>query len=149
MEKQETFKFKKIADMSGQEMYCVARLRIDTFVTEQKITEPELDDQDLTAIQVFLLNEEQNRALAVCRIFKENDQWVLGRVAVAAQTRGQHLGTKMMQQVHQYLRDLGVKQLICHAQMQAEPFYDQLGYQIKGKVFTEAGIEHIMMYYNL
>lgn len=68
MEKQETFKFKKIADMSGQEMYCIARLRIDTFVTEQKITEPELDDQDLTAIQVFLLNEEQNRALAVCRI---------------------------------------------------------------------------------
>lgn len=149
MEKQETFKFKKIADMSGQEMYCVARLRIDTFVTEQKITEPELDDQDFTAIQVLLLNKEQNRARAVCRIFKENDQWVLGRVAVAAQTRGQHLGTKMMQQVHQYLRDLGVKQLICHAQMQAKPFYDQLGYQTKGEVFTEAGIEHIMMYYNL
>lgn len=148
MEK-EKFNFKKIAEMTGREVYCIARLRIDTFVTEQKITEPELDDQDLDAVQVFLLNEKQTNAKAVCRIFVTDNKWMLGRVAVDAKTRGQNLGTKMMTQVHDYLRSNGVKRLYCHAQMQAKPFYDHLGYQVQGDVFTEAGVKHVMMYYDL
>ncbi|MCO6531786.1 GNAT family N-acetyltransferase [Lactobacillus sp.] len=147
--KNEKFTFKKIAEMTGREVYCVARLRIDTFVTEQKITDPELDDQDLTAIQVFLLNENQTNALAVCRLFVNDGKWMLGRVAVAKAARGQNLGTKMMAQVHEYLQKLGAKRLYCHAQMQAKPFYDYLGYQVQGDVFTEAGIKHVMMAYDL
>ena len=65
----EKFTFKRVAQMTGREMFCVARLRIDTFVTEQEITVPELDDQDLDSIQVYLLNAEKTNALAVCRIF--------------------------------------------------------------------------------
>ncbi len=147
--KEPKFSFKKIDEMSGREVYCVARLRIDTFVTEQKITAPELDDEDLSAIQVYLLNPEKTTALAVCRLFEEDGEWMLGRVAVAAETRGQSLGSKMMNQVHEYLKERGIKRLACHAQMQAKPFYDHLGYQTKGDVFTEAGVEHIMMFYDL
>lgn len=143
------FVFKKIDDMTAREVYCMARLRIDTFVTEQKITAPELDDQDLDAIQVFLLNPKKTNALAVCRIFEEDDKWMLGRVAVSKHARGQDLGTAMMSQVHDYLKKNGVKRLYCHAQMQAKPFYDHLGYQTQGEVFTEAGVEHVMMYYDL
>lgn len=143
------FSFKKIADMSGREMFCIERLRADTFVCEQKIIDPELDDQDLEAIHVFLLNQKQTRALAVCRIFVENNKWILGRVAVDSNLRGQHLGAEMMAQVHKYLRQKGISQLYCHAQLQAKPFYDSLGYQAQGDVFDEAGVKHIMMYYNL
>lgn len=149
MASSEKFKFQKIAEMTGREVYCVARLRIDTFVTEQKITEPELDDLDLEAIQVFLLNKKQTTAVAACRIFQEDGMWLLGRVAVSADVRGQNIGTKMINQVHEYLKDLGVKRLYCHAQMQAKPFYDWLGYKTQGDVFVEAGIEHVQMYYNL
>lgn len=145
----EKFKFKKIDEMTGREAYCVARLRIDTFVTEQKITEPELDDLDLVATQAFLLNKKQTKAVAVCRIFQEDGKWVLGRVAVSTNVRGQNIGTKMMDQVHEYLKNRGAKRLYCHAQMQAKPFYDILGYKVQGEVFAEAGIEHVLMYYDL
>ncbi|RMC51821.1 GNAT family N-acetyltransferase [Lactobacillus sp. ESL0228] len=145
----ESFSFKKINQMTGCEVFCLARLRIDTFVTEQKITEPELDDQDITAIHVFRLNQKQTQADAVCRLFEENGKWMLGRVAVAYNMRGQHLGSQMLELVHQYLRQRGVHKIYCHAQIQAKPFYDNLGYKVRGKVFTEAGLEHVMMYYDL
>ncbi|WEV38845.1 GNAT family N-acetyltransferase [Lactobacillus sp. ESL0680] len=146
---QEKFTFKKIDEMSGREMFCIARLRINTFVTEQEITVPELDDEDLTAIQVYLLNEDQTMALAVCRIFQEDGKWMLGRVAVAKAARGQKLGSKMMAQVHAYLKEHGADRLYCHAQWQAKPFYDYLGYKVQGEPFDEAGIKHTMMYYEL
>ena len=145
----EKFTFKPVTQMTGREMFCVARLRIDTFVTEQEITVPELDDEDLAAIQVYLLNDQKTNALAVCRIFQEKGKWLLGRVAVATAARGQKLGTKMMTQVHEYLRNQRVDRLYCHAQWQAKPFYDFLGYLTKGEPFTEADIKHVMMYKDL
>ena len=54
MTESEKFTFKTVAQMTGREMFCVARLRIDTFVTEQEITVPELDDEDLAAIHCMI-----------------------------------------------------------------------------------------------
>lgn len=139
------FCFKTVDQMSGREFFCVERLRTNTFVTEQKITLPELDDQDLTAVQVYLLNKEETIALATCRIFKKNGQWMLGRVAVDKNTRGQHLGQKMMEQVHNYLKQKGASSLFCHAQISAKPFYEKLGYQTIGDIFLEGGVKHVMM----
>lgn len=131
--------------MLGREFFCVERLRTNTFVTEQKITLPELDDQDLSAVQVYLLNNEKTLALATCRIFKKNGQWMLGRVAVDKDTRGQHLGQQMMEQVHEYLKRKGAANLMCHAQYTAKPFYEKLGYQTFGDIFYEGGVKHVMM----
>lgn len=140
------FSFKKIDQMTGREMFCVERLRTDTFVTEQKITLPELDETDLSAMQVFLLNDERDDAYATCRVFQdEKIGWMFGRVAVAKAARGQHLGTKMMEQVHQFLREQGAKKVSCHAQISAKPFYASLGYQVVGRPFDEGGVEHVMM----
>ena len=84
------FNFKTIDQMTGREMFCVERLRLETFVTEQEITLPELDDEDLKAIHVYQLNENKTNSLATCRIFQnETGEWVLGRVAVSKQARGQ------------------------------------------------------------
>ena len=136
------FEFKTIDQMTGREMYCIERLRLETFVTEQKITLPELDTQDLTAIHVYQLNEEQTTALATCRIFQtKTGKWMLGRVAVAKNTRGQGLGRKMLEAVHEYLRkEKKATAISCHAQKYVQNFYETTG-----KVFQEANIDHIMM----
>ena len=139
------FTLKKIDEMSGRELFCTERLREETFVTEQKITLPELDDQDLIAIQAYRLNDNQTNALATCRIFEEDGKWMLGRVAVSKAARGMYLGSKMVEAVQEYLREKGVAALYCHAQMRVEPFYAQLGYPEIGEPFEEAGIQHIMM----
>lgn len=136
--------------MSGREFFCVERLRCDCFVTEQKITLPELDDTDLQAVQVYLLNKKRTNALATCRLYQDPQYgWMVGRVAVSQKYRREHLGSQMMKQVANYLRGLGAKRLTCHAQIQARPFYRYLGYQSQGPVFLEGGVKHILMYRNL
>ena len=91
------FCFKTIDEMTGYEAFCVERLRNEVFVSEQKITLPEIDDEDFHAIHVFSLNDGKDDALATCRIFKdENGDWYLGRVVVSKDARGMHLGSKMM-----------------------------------------------------
>lgn len=149
MEKINEFVFKKVDEMSGRELFCVERLRINSFVVEQKITLPELDDTDLVATQVYLLNDDQTCALATCRVFKKGGKWMFGRVAVDKDTRGQHLGAQMMKSVHQFLINQGADRVYCHAQMQAKPFYDYLGYETEGDIFDEGGVKHVMMYYKL
>ncbi|WP_297817545.1 GNAT family N-acetyltransferase [uncultured Lactobacillus sp.] len=143
------FYFKTIDEMSGREVFCVERLRCNTFVVEQKITLPELDSQDLSAIQVYQLNENKTCALATCRIFQEDGKWFLGRVAVDKDSRHLHLGSKMLERVHDYLKEKGVQNLYCHAQLSVKPFYERLGYRTSGSVFDEGGIDHIMMFKEL
>ncbi len=144
------FYFKKIDEMTGREAFCVERLRSEVFVSEQKITLPEIDNEDFSAIHVFMLNENKDNALATCRIFKEqNGDWYLGRVVVSKEARGMHLGSKMLEEVHHYLKENGVDRLYCHAQITAKPFYDYLDYQVKGETFDEGGIEHVLMYKDL
>ena len=102
---------------------------------------PEIDDEDFYAVHVFTLNKSKDNALATCRIFKEKSgAWYLGRVVVSKDARGMHLGSKMVEEVDR---------LYCHAQMTAKPFYDYLGYQVKGSIFNEAGIDHVLMYTDL
>lgn len=141
------FEFKKIDQLTGREMFCISRLRDEVFVTEQEITLPELDDVDLSAIHVFLLNNKKTDALATCRVFQDkNKNWILGRVAVAKTARNQHLGRKMLETVHRYLKDeLEAKSIACHAQMPVKQFYEKLGYQTVGDTFDEGGISHIQM----
>lgn len=55
----------------------------------------------------------------------------------------------MMKEVHEYLKEKDVNRIYCHAQMTAKPFYDRLGYQVKGETFDEGGIEHVLMYKDL
>lgn len=139
------FVFKTIGHMNGREMFCVERLRCNVFVTEEKITLPELDDEDLRAVQVYLLNSKKTIALATCRLFKKDNDWQLGRVAVAKSVRHQGLATKMLKEVHLFLQKRGIKSLHCHAQLTAVPLYENLGYQRQGSIFYEDGIKHVVM----
>ena len=101
-------------------------------------------------MHVFCLNEDKNDAIATCRIFQtKNGDWYLGRVAVSKDARGSHLGSKMLNEVHQYLNSREIDKLYCHAQMSAKNFYDRLGYKRKGKPFDEGGVEHVLMYKEL
>ena len=114
------------------------------------MSQDEIDDEDFHAIHVFSLNDGKDDALATCRIFKDgNGDWYLGRVVVSKDARGMHLGSKMIKEVHEYLKEKDVNRLYCHAQMTAKPFYDHLGYQVKGDIFDEGGIEHVLMYKDL
>jgi predicted GNAT family N-acyltransferase len=40
---------------------------------------------------------------------------------------------------------MGIFKYKLHAQVSNKEFYKRLGFKIKGKIFIEAGIEHILM----
>lgn len=136
---------KPLDQLSSREFYLAARLREEVFVAEQKITVSDLDQTDLTAIQLLVLNEAETAALATCRAYQDAGKWFFGRVAVAKTARGQGLGSEMIKRLAKYLAQKGASALYCHAQLQAKPFYDRLGFKPQGAEFMEAGIPHVLM----
>lgn len=137
---------KHFTELSPREVFCLSRIRDEVFVAEQKITVPELDDTDLEAYHVFLLNDEATDALAAARFFLEDGKYLIGRVAVQKAARHQGLASKMMQAIESYLKNQQLADAVyLHAQEQAVPFYQANGYEKVGAPFIEAEITHQMM----
>lgn len=52
------WKIKSLSQMTSNEFYQCLKLHIDTFVVEQSRIYPELDDDDLHALHVYHLNDQ-------------------------------------------------------------------------------------------
>ena len=67
------------------------------------------------------------------------------RVAVAADSRGEGWGRRLMDAVEARARKAGFDRLTLHAQTHVRGFYERLGYEAHGEEFEEAGIPHVAM----
>ncbi len=141
------FKIDRFDQLSVKTFFDLIRLRINVFVTEQKITAPELDDQDLKSWHAYLQDTKNQHIVAVCRLFYDDAHHLyIGRVAVNQKKRGLHLGSELMTNVHSFIQENHLaSKLYLHAQAPVIPFYEQLGYKAIGPRFMEAGIEHQLM----
>jgi predicted GNAT family N-acyltransferase len=90
---------------------------------------------------------KNNIPIGTIRYIKMNDKTVHpGRIAVLKAYRGQGYGTKMIRWLHAYLKAMvGNVTIEIHAQAHLQAYYKKLGYLPQGKVFQEAGIDHISM----
>jgi predicted GNAT family N-acyltransferase len=68
----------------------------------------------------------------------------IGRVAVQKERRGQGIGTQLMLAAHAWAEG-NYDSVYLHSQVAVVDFYKKLGYQTEGKIFVEAGTEHIVM----
>ena len=66
----------------------------------------------------------------------------IGRVAVRHDARKTGVGKLVMEKCHQVAVSRGYSILTLSAQVQALGFYEKLGYQARGKIYLDAGIEH-------
>jgi YbgC/YbaW family acyl-CoA thioester hydrolase len=66
----------------------------------------------------------------------------IGRMAVIASLRGSTIGRQLLEALVQAARSRGDREVILHAQVSAVGFYRRQGWQPRGPVFEEAGIEH-------
>ena len=122
---------------------AAAALRQEVFIKEQGF-ESEFDDTDRTAVHI--LGFENGETAAVCRFFKNSGaNYMIGRVAVKKELRGQGFGKKLMEYAEDRIRQLGGKSVTVHAQVQAAEFYGKTGYKKQGEVFDEEGCPHIFM----
>ncbi len=123
------------------------QLRHQVFVGEQNVPpELEWDDQDAIA-EHYLMTDDQDRALAVARVFadpSEPETAHVGRMAVARDARGRGLGSELLRHL---MRDAAGRYriLTLNAQEHAADFYARHGFHVTSERFMEAGIPHFEM----
>ena len=116
-------------------------IRRAVFVEEQQIPESdEWDDEDATSVHVLArLNRDP---VGTGRL---NPAGKIGRIAVIAGQRGRGIGLQILLRLLEEARRLGIREPYLHAQVQAVPFYEKLGFEKQGDAFDEAGIPHVRM----
>ncbi len=123
------------------ERATLERIRREVFIRGQGIAESdEWDDEDATSVHVLAtLNREPVGTGRLDRAGK------IGRIAVLPGARGRGVGTLILRRLLDEARLLGIREPCLHAQVQAVPFYERLGFERRGGVFVEAGIPHVRM----
>ncbi|SDL40577.1 Predicted N-acyltransferase, GNAT family [Franzmannia pantelleriensis] len=113
-------------------------IRRIVFIVEQQVPqEEEWDGRD--AFCLHFLIRHQGRALGTARLLPDGH---LGRVAVLEEGRGLGLGRRLVEAAIEAARSQGHAHLELAAQLQAIPFYEQLGFSAYGDEFLDAGIPH-------
>lgn len=119
-------------------------IREMVFMKEQGFND-EFDDIDDTAFHMVAWHDD--KAVGTCRFFKgeEKDTYVLGRIAVVKDCRGENVGAKIIHEAEKAVNDMGGKKIILHAQKRAVPFYEKQGYSTFGEIEYEEYCPHIWM----
>lgn len=106
------------------------------------------DPADLAAeSDSFHLAAVLGERVVACVVLKLQADGVvrLRQMAVAADRQRTGLGSRLIGFAEAFLRDRGFRRIELHARATAVAFYQRLGYQTRGKPFTEVGLEHMAM----
>jgi predicted GNAT family N-acyltransferase len=117
------------------------RIRREVFIQEQAV--PESDEWDADdAVSIHALARLNREPVGTGRL---NPAGKIGRIAVIAGLRGRGIGALITRRLLEEARRRGIREPYLHAQLQAVPFYEKLGFRSEGEVFDEAGIPHVRM----
>ncbi len=127
-----------------QELAAVIELRHQVFCDEQGVPErEELDGRDHEAMHLVAVSGGE--VLATCRLLFVGPTVQFSRLAVRASARRRGIATALLERADEETRAAGARRLVLHAQTYARSLYEAAGYQPRGRIFMEAGIEHIAM----
>jgi predicted GNAT family N-acyltransferase len=121
------------------------RIRRMVFIEEQQVSDSdEWDDDDAVSAHVLVrLNRDP---VGTGRL---NPAGKIGRIAVIAGARGRGIRGLILRHLLDEARRRGIRRPYLHAQLQALPFYEKLGFRSEGGVFDEAGLPHVRMRFAL
>jgi predicted GNAT family N-acyltransferase len=135
----------EVRRVSGdQEMTAVVELRREVFCVEQGVPQrEELDGRDGQALHLVAVSGDQ--LLATCRLLFVGPTVQFSRLAVRQSVRRHGIASALLARADVETRACGARRLVLHAQTYARALYDSAGYEPRGRIFMEAGIEHIAM----
>ncbi len=120
-------------------------IRKKVFIEEQHVP-LELEIDDLEDQTVHVIGYLENKPVATARLYQKNATTVkVQRVAVSIDFRKKNLGNQLMLEIERYAQTKRFTKLILDAQDHALNFYKNLGYQVEGEGFMDAGIPHHTM----
>jgi predicted GNAT family N-acyltransferase len=127
-----------------EEMEALIELRHEVFCEEQGVpVREELDGRDNEAMHLVAVSGTE--VLATCRLLFVGPTVQFSRLAVRASARRRGIATALLELADEENRAGGARRLVLHAQTYARSLYEAAGYEPRGRVFMEAGIEHIAM----
>ncbi|MGQ0482157.1 MAG: GNAT family N-acetyltransferase [Pseudonocardia sp.] len=146
------------ADLDPGTLYALLRLRVEVFVVEQRCAYAELDGRDLEPrtrhywLGAALGADARSAGaslgapepvLGCLRLLKEPDGgYRVGRLCVAREMRGRHLGRRLMDAV---LAEVADGSCVLDAQVPQVEFYARYGFVPTGAAYDWDGIEHVPM----
>lgn len=129
----------------GVDRPSLQRVRRAVFIVEQQVSEEdEWDAQDTVSVHVLAVRNRE--PVGTGRLTPGGK---IGRLAVLREYRGRGLGARIVRVLLQEALHRGMIDVYLHAQVQALPFYEKLGFTAAGEVFEEAGIPHRKMHRTL
>ena len=109
-------------------------IRNTVFVKGQGVPHSiEIDANEAYCIH-FVLYDDKDKAAATVRLLPNID---LSQVTL------QRMGSILLKEAEDFAQEQGFQTISLHAQLGALKFYLNNGYQEVGKIFEEAGIQHI------
>ena len=135
---------------SKEELNLGFALRIEVFVREQNVPlELELDEKDHSENTVHIGYFSDDKLIGVARLIDLDKNIIhIGRVAIDKDHRGKGIGRDLIIGCENTAKHI-LKRVVTielSAQIQAEKFYESLGYnRVNDKIYLDAGIEHVDM----
>ena len=129
-------------ELPARIFHDIVRLRVDTFVVEQRCPYPELDGRDVLAATRHVWLEDGGEVLGYLRTYPGADgaTWI-GRVVTAPRHRGRGIGARLMQSA----LAASARPVLINAQSRLAGWYAGFGFTACGDDFVEDGIRHTPM----
>ncbi len=118
-------------------------IREQVFLQEQGFTQ-EFDAEDSRALH--LVARVQDQPAGTCRLLMKTDGCHLQRLAVLPGYRGHGIASALLKRAADLARDRRAGQILLHAQVQAEPFYEKNGcIPVSEPDLEDEGVPHVWM----
>ncbi|WP_293971968.1 GNAT family N-acetyltransferase [uncultured Ruminococcus sp.] len=117
-------------------------IRETVFIEEQKF-KIEFDDTDDIATHIVMYID--NKPVGCCRLYKQENEYHIGRIAVLKPYRGKGYGEKILLEAEKDAKKMGADSISLSAQVRASGFYEKLGYKKHGEIYFDEYCEHISM----
>lgn len=129
---------------TAAERTAACDLRFQVFCLEQGVPiQDELDGRDDDG--VHLVAVEHERVIATCRLLVSGDTVQFSRLAVELPSRRRGIASRLLELADGEARASGSRRMVLHAQTYARALYAGHGFRERGRLFWEAGIEHVAM----
>lgn len=130
--------FKVTNNLSEDEKF----IRETVFIEEQNF-KVEFDDTDDIATHIVMYLD--NQPVGCCRLYKQENEYHIGRIAVLKPYRGKGYGEKILLEAEKDAKKMGADSISLSAQVRASGFYEKLGYKKHGEIYFDEYCEHISM----
>ena len=99
----------------------------------------EFDEHDGEGTRYIILLDD-GYPVATARFYEKDETTVIvGRVVVLPEYRGMHLGSRLLQEAEQWIRELGYRKIEVDSRTVAVQFYEKNGYRQDNEEIVKSG----------